>query len=81
MVPRPVSDCAVFRLNQDLNPPVTDDLHLVRDAAKMKAKHGMSYAGCFAAALAKLRHAELVTGDPEFKEVEGEVKVVWLPEN
>ena len=28
-----------------------------------------------AAALAKLRNAEVVTGDPEFKEVEGEVKV------
>jgi len=61
--------------------PVTDDLHLVREAAKMKARHRMSYAGCFAAALARLRHAELVTGDPELKEVEGEVKVVWLPEN
>lgn len=81
MVPRSVSYCAVFRLDQGLKPPVTDDLHLVREAAKMKARHGMSYAGCFAAALARLRHAELLTGDPELKEVEGEVKVVWLPEN
>lgn len=68
MVPRWLSDCAVFRLDQGLKPLVTDDCDLVRDAARMKAKHGMSYAGCFAAALAKLRHAELVTGNPEFKE-------------
>jgi predicted nucleic acid-binding protein len=38
----------------------------------------MSYADCFAAALAKINKAELITGDREFKEVEGEVKVVWL---
>jgi hypothetical protein len=31
--------------------------------------------------LAKLRGVEVVTGDPEFKEVEGEVKVAWLPKS
>jgi predicted nucleic acid-binding protein len=61
--------------------PVDDDLQLVREAAKLKASKKMAYADCFAAALAKLRNAELVTGDPEFKEVEGEVKVAWLPKN
>jgi len=38
----------------------------------------MSYADCFAAALAKLRKAELVTGDRDFKQVEGEVQVLWI---
>lgn len=38
----------------------------------------MSYADCFAAALARKRQAELVTGDPEFREVEDEIKVVWI---
>jgi uncharacterized protein len=61
--------------------PVSDDLQLVREAAKFKASKKMSYADCFAAALAKLRNVEVVTGDPEFKEVEGEVKVAWLPKN
>ena len=60
---------------------VGDDLTLARQAAIYKATHKMSYADCFAAALAKLRNAEVVTGDPEFKEVEGEVKVAWLPKN
>ena len=41
----------------------------------------MAYADCFAAALAKLRNVEVVTGDPEFKEVDGDVKVAWLPRN
>ena len=57
---------------------VGDDLQLVREAAKLKATKKMAYADCFAAALAKLRNAEIVTGDPEFKEVEKEIKVAWL---
>jgi len=58
---------------------VSDDLQLVREAARLKASKKMSYADCFAAALAKSRKAELVTGDPEFKEVERDVKIMWLP--
>lgn len=61
--------------------PVTDDLQLVREAAKLKAAKKLAYADCFAAALAKLRGVEVVTGDPEFREVEGEVKVAWLPKS
>lgn len=57
---------------------VDDDLALVRQAAIFKATHKMSYADCFAAALAKLRNAELVTGDAEFKAVEKEIKIAWL---
>lgn len=57
---------------------VGDDLSLVRQAAIYKARHRMGYADCFAAALAKLRKAELITGDPDFKQVEGEIKVRWL---
>ena len=52
------------------------DLELVRQAALFKATKKMSYADC-SAALAKLRKVELVTGDPEFKEVEGKVEIVW----
>lgn len=57
---------------------VDTDLNLVRQAALFKATRRMSYADCFAAALAKTRNAELVTGDPEFKTVEGEIKIGWL---
>ena len=57
---------------------VADDLTLIRQAAVFKATHKMAYADCFAAALAKEKKAELVTGDPEFKQVEGEIKIAWL---
>lgn len=54
------------------------DLELTRQAAVFKAKHKMSYADCFAAALAKLKKAELITGDKEFGQVEQEIKINWL---
>jgi len=57
---------------------VPADLDLTRQAAELKSKHKMSYADCFAAALARQRKAELVTGDKDFRQVEGEVKILWL---
>lgn len=54
------------------------DLELAREAARFKAVKKMSYADCFAAALARKRQAGLLTGDPEFREVEDEVEVVWI---
>ena len=57
---------------------VPADLELTKLAAELKATKKMSYADCFAAALAKLRKAELVTGDEEFRQVEGEIKVRWI---
>jgi len=57
---------------------VGDDLTLVEQAAIFKATHQMAYADCFAAALAKQKNTELITGDPEFKVVEKEVKIQWL---
>jgi len=57
---------------------VGDDLTLARQAAIFKARHKMSYADCFAAALAKERNAQLVTGDREFKAVEAEIQIGWL---
>jgi ribonuclease VapC len=38
----------------------------------------MPYADCFAAALARMRRAELVTGDEDFKMVEKDVKILWI---
>jgi predicted nucleic acid-binding protein len=47
-------------------------------AGELKVTKKMSLADCFAAALAKRENAEIYTGDPEFKMVEREIKVVWL---
>lgn len=54
------------------------NFELVRQAAVFKASKKLSYADCFAAALAKLRRCELVTGDREFKSLEGDIKLGWL---
>jgi predicted nucleic acid-binding protein len=47
-------------------------------AAEFKARYKISLADAFAAALAKERKTELVTGDPEFKALEKEIKITWL---
>ena len=47
-------------------------------AAGYKARHKLSLADAFAAALAKERKAELITGDREFKALEQEIKIGWL---
>ena len=57
---------------------VEADWELSLEAAKFKARHKMSLADCYAAALAKSSQADLVTGDHEFKQVEAEIKVDWL---
>jgi len=54
------------------------DKELTREAARLKAIKRMAYADCFAVALARLKKAELYTGDPEFKVVEKDIKVIWL---
>ena len=53
--------------------------HALADtAADFKARHKISLADAFAAALAKEKKAELLTGDPEFKALEKEIKITWL---
>ncbi|MFN8405780.1 MAG: type II toxin-antitoxin system VapC family toxin [Anaerolineales bacterium] len=57
---------------------VDADWTLTKQASIYKMRGGVSYADCFAAALAKLRDAELVTGDKEFKSLASEIKIRWL---
>lgn len=54
------------------------DLEIIKQAAVYKAAKKMSYADCIAASLAKLRKAELVTGDEDFRQVESDVKILWI---
>ncbi len=53
---------------------------LVLKAASIKARYPIAYADAFAVATAIEQEAVLVTGDPDFKEVErnNEVKIDWL---
>ena len=69
----------VEKIIQTLPIEIVDvDMQLAREAARFKAIKKISYADCFAAALAKLREGEVVTGDKEFKALEGEVKISWI---
>jgi hypothetical protein len=51
---------------------------LADSAADFKARFRISLADAFAPALAKQKKAELVTGDPEFKPLESEIRINWL---
>jgi ribonuclease VapC len=57
------------------------DRRLADLAADFKSRFRISLADAFAAALAKEKKAELVTGDPEFKALEKEIKIAWLKGN
>lgn len=54
------------------------DQSLAEMAGEIKVSRRMSLADCFAAALAKQKKADLYTGDPEFKAVEKDIKVMWM---
>jgi len=47
-------------------------------AADIKARHPLSYADAFVAAAAEEYAATIVTGDPEFKQLESHLPVLWL---
>lgn len=50
----------------------------VMEAARLKAKHALSFADCFAAATAIRENAVLVTGDQEFRKLGQAVAVEWI---
>jgi len=47
-------------------------------AAKLKARYAVAFGDCFAAALAMVNQGQVLTGDPEFKNLEKEVSIIWL---
>lgn len=57
---------------------VVPDLELSLRAAWLKLRGGISYADCFAAALAHRDGVPLITGDPEFHRVEDVIRIAWL---
>jgi predicted nucleic acid-binding protein len=73
-----IADQVVTEIN-DLGVEVVEaDWALTHQAAVYKARGGISFADCFAAALAQAWKAPLVTGDLEFKRLEKEIKIQWL---
>jgi|SRR5215831_17617386 len=57
---------------------VDADWTLAHEAGGFKARYKMSFADCFAAALAKQKKALLLTGDPEFRQIETLITIDWL---
>lgn len=57
---------------------VDADWKVTHQAAAFKVKGNISYGDRFAAALAKERKAELVTGNQEFKILQNEIKISWI---
>ena len=53
----------------------------VAAASLIKSSYPLSYADCFAVALAQRHGAAVVTGDPEFAQMEDEgiIAIEWLP--
>lgn len=49
-------------------------------AAHFKATYTVAYADAFAIALAKQHTAVLVTGDPEYRQLEHQIDIEWLAE-
>lgn len=56
----------------------SNDFELVLEAAKIKSRYALSFADCFAAATAIREKAVIITGDPEFKQLEKEVEIEWI---
>ena len=59
---------------------ISVDDALVDEAAKIKATYPISFADCFAVALAQRYKAPIITGDPDFKKLaaRGVVRVEWV---
>jgi predicted nucleic acid-binding protein len=73
-----LADQAIAELEHIGLERVDADWPMVMQAAIYKSRHKISYADAFAAALAKQRDAELVTGDREFRALESEIKIHWI---
>ena len=78
------------KLGEDRANEILDDIMLlpiklaevtrdrVSEAARIKMQYPISYADAFAVSLAQELNATIVTGDPEFKQVESLVTLFWL---
>jgi PIN domain nuclease of toxin-antitoxin system len=69
---------AIIQEIQGMSIEIVDaNWELTYQAAVYKSKGGLSYADCYTAALGKLREAEVITGDPEFQRLKGEIVTTW----
>ncbi len=74
------ADRVLARINEMAIDMIDVDRDLALAAATLKGSYRMAYADCMAAALAQQLDAPIVTGDPDFRQVEDLVAVEWLLE-
>ncbi|MCX6026470.1 MAG: type II toxin-antitoxin system VapC family toxin [Chloroflexi bacterium] len=72
------ADRTISRLEEMGVALVEADWSLALGAARFKSGHKISLGDAFAAALAQVSEGVLVTGDPQFKQLEGQIRVLWL---
>ncbi|ASJ11334.1 twitching motility protein PilT [Thermococcus sp. P6] len=72
------ADIAIALLKKEPINIVPADERLSLIAGRIKAFHRLSYADAFAVATALDLNATLLTGDDEFRSVEGIIEVEWL---
>lgn len=53
-------------------------LERIMEAARIKARYTVSYADAFCISLAKELKAPVVTGDPEFNQLDSLIEIIWL---
>ena len=76
---REAADQWLILMEQLLIEVIDVDRSLIMGAALLKSKYALSYADCFAAALAQRENCPVLTGDKEFKQLSSVVKVQFLP--
>jgi predicted nucleic acid-binding protein len=59
---------------------ISEQVPLEHGRSCRRRRYPVSYADAFSVALARRNHGRVMTGDPEFKAVESEVRVRWLPD-
>lgn len=72
------ADSTISRLEEMGVALVDADWSVAVEAARFKSGHKISLGDAFAGALAQVSEGVLVTGDPEFKQLEGQIRVLWL---
>jgi ribonuclease VapC len=68
-------DAAILKLLSMKFAPIDANWEITRAASELKTNYKLGFADCYAAALAKLRGAELVTCDSDFKKLDRELKL------
>jgi PIN domain nuclease of toxin-antitoxin system len=72
------ADTALLALEAAKLTFVPAERSLTLEAARYKARYRISYADAYCAALSSLTGFPLVTGDPEFRQLEGQIPIHWV---